>query len=319
MKCEVLSAKRPERGCEQASWSLGVAADAGVSIVGRLVCAGYFLWRTGYAVRVLRFTAACPGSTLTMVRLSHFIILSCVLPLQWLRAADLSRATLTEVVADVTIIDPGSKAISPARVNDAFTAPPLLRTGHSSRVEMIAEDQTLTRIGANSLFSFVPGQRHINLQRGSVLFNSPAGRGGGTIKTACARCSVLGTTLIVVATEEGGLKVLLLEGRGKVTNAKGDTLHLNAGQMICLLPGQPFGPPINFRIPDQVRSSKLVSGFHTSLKSLPKIEAASRNQDRQMARGEMRPANSGDPGEQGPPGQDGPPPAGGPPAAASAR
>lgn len=158
------------KGLDEAAY--GQAGHQGSSLCSRVYrrstsLRGLFPLTDGGAVRVLHFTAACPGATPTMVKLSHFIILCCVLPLQWLRAADLSRMTLTEVVADVTIIDPGSKAIRPARVNDAFAAPQLLRTGRSSRAEMLAEDQTLTRIGANSLFSFVPGQRQINLQRGA--------------------------------------------------------------------------------------------------------------------------------------------------------
>src|SRR5215210_8470699 len=145
-------------------------------------------------------------------------------------AENLSRATITEVVKDVRVVQSAS-AQRTARVSELFAAPEVLRTGADSRAELIAADQTVTRVGANSLFSFEPGQRAINLQRGSILFNSPTGKGGGTIKTAAATASVLGTTLIVVATKNGGFKVLLLEGRGRVRTPRGETRSLNAGEL----------------------------------------------------------------------------------------
>src|SRR5258708_5440135 len=141
-------------------------------------------------------------------------VLGVLLP-AFASAATLNRATITEVVKDVNVISGATKAQKTARVREIFNTPDVLRTGAESRAEMVADDQTMTRVGANTLFSFEPGQREIQLQRGSVLFHSPAGKGGGTIKTAAATAAVLGTTLIVVTTRDGGFKVLVLEGRGR--------------------------------------------------------------------------------------------------------
>ena len=188
--------------------------------------------------------------------------------------ASLTHSTITEVVKDVSVIKPATKAQKAAQVRDVFATPDILRTGAASRAEMVAEDQTVTRVGANSLFSFEPEKREINLQRGSVLFNSPTGKGGGTIKTAAATASVLGTTLIVVTTRNGGFKVLMLEGRGKVTPQRGRSQTLNAGQMTFILPGQGLGPVYNFQLREQVVASRLIGGFKRPLPSMPKIETA---------------------------------------------
>ncbi len=202
-------------------------------------------------------------------------------------AAPLTRSTFTDVVKDVSVIAPSTRAQKPARVREFFGVPDVLRTGADSRAEMIAEDQTVTRVGANTLFSFEPERREVNLERGSILFHSPAGKGGGTIKTAAATASVLGTTLIVVSTKGGGFKVLLLEGAGRVVTPRGELRVLTAGQMTFLLPGQKLGPVIRFQLREQVGASKLVSGFKRPLPSMPKIAAAIAQQEAAIGRGKF--------------------------------
>ena len=202
-------------------------------------------------------------------------------------AATLNRATITEVVKDVSVISGATKAPKAARVRETFNTPDVLRTGAESRAELLAEDQTMTRVGANTLFSFEPGKREMNLQRGSVLFNSPAGKGGGTIKTAAATAAVLGTTLIVATTRDGGFKVLVLEGRGSVRAARG-TRTLGAGQMTFMLPGGRLGPVYNFQLSTQVEASRLVNGFRTKLASQAKIDAAITKQNAMIAKGKLQ-------------------------------
>ena len=202
-------------------------------------------------------------------------------------AANLERSTITEMVKDVVIINPVTKEQRPARLNEVFTAPSVLRTGPDSRAEMVSEDQTVTRVGANTLFSFEPGKREINLQRGSVLFNSPSGKGGGTIKTAAATAAVLGTTLIVTTTPKGGFKVLLVEGHGEVKAPNGKKRRLGPGQMTFILAGQVLGPVYNFQLRQQVGTSKLVGGFKGALPSKEKIARAVETQQRQIDKGEM--------------------------------
>src|SRR5688572_15034873 len=102
------------------------------------------------------------------------------------QAANIDRATLTEVVDSVSIIEPSTKRTSAARTQQLFTAPNVLRTGPDSRAEMVAPDQTVTRVGQSTLFSFEPNSREIQLQRGSILFQSPSGKGGGNIRTPAA-------------------------------------------------------------------------------------------------------------------------------------
>ena len=82
----------------------------------------------------------------------------------------------------MNVVAASTKVAQAASVNELVKAPDLVRTGPQSRAELTAADQTVTRIGANTVFSFEPTGRDINLEKGNVLFHSPAGKGGGTIR-----------------------------------------------------------------------------------------------------------------------------------------
>ena len=203
----------------------------------------------------------------------------------WCPAATLDRSTLTEVVNNVKVIEPATKKVITAQVKADFLAPEVLRTGPDSRAEMIAPDQTVTRVGQNTIFSFSRDSREVDLQKGSVLFQSPSGKGGGNIRTPAASAAVLGTTLIVCATKNGGFKVLLIEGSGRVTASDGTVRQLHGGQLVYALPGGKLSPVFEFRLREQVAASTLVSGFKNQLPSLPKILAAIKNQESDLAHG----------------------------------
>ncbi len=157
-------------------------------------------------------------------------------------AIDLKESKFTQVVNDVQIISTSDNAKHTASVDGIFKLPDVLRTGAASRAELVAEDRTITRVGANTIFSFDPANRSIDLDQGSLLFNSPKGKGGGSIHTAAATAAVLGTTIIVTTTTNGGFKVLTLEGTAKVKFDNGLTQQVHAGQLMFVLPGQRSRP-----------------------------------------------------------------------------
>ncbi len=188
------------------------------------------------------------------------------------RAADFKQSKVTQVVNDVQIISAADQTKKTASVNDVFTMPDILRTGPSSRAELVAEDDTVTRVGANTIFSFDPASRTIDLQQGSLLFHSPHGKGGGTVHTGSATASVLGSTLIVSATPNGGFKVISLEDQAEIKFLNGLHQHLNPGQMTYILPGgNQLAPIIVFRLDDLTQNSLLVKGFNHPLTSMPLI------------------------------------------------
>jgi hypothetical protein len=188
-----------------------------------------------------------------------------------LAAAELRESTLIQVVNEVKIA-PAQATETDAKANDLVRAPDKIRTGAKSRAELKAADNTLTRLGANTVFSFEPSGRSLNLEKGSVLFHSPAGRGGGTIKSAGASAAVLGTTLVFAATADGGFKCVLLEGVGQITLPNGKSKKLEAGDMIFVPAGAAdFGVTVKIDLGKLVGGSQLVNGFASPLPSMAAI------------------------------------------------
>lgn len=216
------------------------------------------------------------------------VCLGCILAAGTSHAIDLKQSKVTQVVNDVQIISASDQKEKSAAVNDIFTMPDILRTGPASRAELVAEDQTVTRIGANTIFSFDPANRTIDLKQGSLLFHSPHGKGGGTIHTGSATASVLGTTLIVVTTPNGGLKVIALEGQVEVKFPNALKQKLNPGQMTFVLPGaNQLAPVVNFRLDELTRSSQLIKGFNQPLQSLSLIQNQITKQNKLIASGRL--------------------------------
>ncbi|MGA2243885.1 MAG: FecR family protein [Verrucomicrobiota bacterium] len=188
-------------------------------------------------------------------------------------AIDLKQSKVTQVVNDVQIISAADQKQKAAVVDDIFAMPDILRTGAASRAELVARDETVTRVGANTIFSFDPASRTIDLKQGSLLFHAPHGKGGGSIHTGSATASVLGTTLIVTTTSNGGFKVIALEGQVEVRFLNGLKQKLDPGQMTFVLPGaNQLAPIVIFRLDELIQNSLLVKGFAQTLQSLPLIQ-----------------------------------------------
>ena len=201
-------------------------------------------------------------------------------------AAPLTQSTVTEVIKEVNVLPPGAATPVPAKLNALVKAPERVRTGAESRTELTAPDRTITRIGANTVFSFETAGRVINLERGSILFHSPKGAGGGTIKSGGASAAILGTTVIVAATENGGFKVIVLEGRARITLPNGRRSNLDEGQMVFVLPaGGGFSPVLNINLERLIAGSLLVGGFSRELPSAERINTAVKKQSRQLEKG----------------------------------
>jgi hypothetical protein len=198
----------------------------------------------------------------------------------------LTESTFTEIIQQANVVSAADKSATPARTNEVFKVPDLVRTGPASRVEMTAPDQTITRVGANTVFTFAPGGRDILLEHGSVLFHAPAGVGGGAIKNHGTAAAVLGTTELGAILPDGSFKILDLEGKVKVTLKNLLSIELKPGQMVIVSPdGTEFGPVMNFDLGRLLPHLLLVVGFSEPLSSLLLIQAAIQAQNQEIAGG----------------------------------
>jgi FecR protein len=212
----------------------------------------------------------------------------------------LEEATITRTVNDVRVLDP-KKGVAPARVSQVIKDDMGVKTGIKSRAELLFQDNTLTRLGAESYFTFRPGTREMSLDSGTMLLQVPKGHGGATIRSASVTASITGTTILLENVPGKSVKVCVLEGslRLAMNNRRGETVSLRAGSMIIHKPGDKSLPePVKVDIRRLIQSSSLVNPDLFSAKnkpaplpSMPLIAAAISVQDRQRAKGDLQDTN----------------------------
>jgi FecR protein len=184
-------------------------------------------------------------------------------------AAQLKEARVTEVVKDVKLLPTGS-APRPAAVSDEVRNGTAVRTGVESRSELKFPDQTLARLGANTVFSFSEGTRSLNLQDGAMLLRVPKGAGGAKISSSAITAAITGTTVMVEThplTKKGKdsyYKFIVLEGTARLSlpGQLGESVLVKAGQMIIMPTGAKKIPEAaDVDIQKIMQSSLLITGF----------------------------------------------------------
>src|SRR6266576_2926702 len=209
-------------------------------------------------------------------------------------AGPLTSAEVTKIINRVSVIDP-AKGGHPAAVRDVIKDDLGLQTGAKSRSELLFQDNTLTRIGAETFFSFKTGTRDMTLEKGSMLLQVPKGLGGAKIHTAAVTAAITGTTIMMEYSPGQYLKVLVLEGSLRLSRngSFGDSLVLHPGKMVIMRPDAKKIPdPIDIDLAEIVRTSTLVN-FPGSevLPSMPLIQAAITDQAKAVAKGTLVPTN----------------------------
>ena len=209
-------------------------------------------------------------------------------------AGPLTSAEVTKIINRVSVIDP-AKGGHPATLRDVIKDNLGLQTGAKSRSELLFQDNTLTRIGAETFFSFKTGTRDMTLEKGSMLLQVPKGLGGATIHTAAVTAAITGTTIMMEYSPGQYLKVLVLEGSLRLSRngSFGASLVLHPGKMVIMRPDAKKIPdPIDVDLAEIVRTSTLVNfPGGNILPSMPLIQAAISGQAKELAKGTLVPTN----------------------------
>ena len=186
------------------------------------------------------------------------------------------KGKFDEVVNEVAVFSPAGEKRREAQKNGPFTENELVKTARKSRSEIVMDDGTIIRIGANAVFTFGKDARSLNLERGSVLFHTPAGKGGGTIVTNSATASVTGTTISVSINRLGEYECAVVEGSCSVGVPGHTPVTLNAGDIIRIAASGAVLSTGKFDLADFVKNSPLIAGFITPLppESIDKTNAA---------------------------------------------
>jgi FecR-like protein len=209
-------------------------------------------------------------------------------------AGPLSSAEVTKIINRVSVIDP-AKGGHPAVMREVIKDDLGLRTGARSRSELLFQDNTLTRIGAETFFSFKTGTRDMTLEKGSMLLQVPKGLGGAKIHTAAVTAAITGTTILMEYIPGSYIKVLVLEGSLRLSRngTFGDSLLLRPGKMVIMRPDAKKIPdPIDVDLEQIVKTSTLVNfPGEAPLPSMPLMQAAIDEQKKQLAKSDLVPTN----------------------------
>ena len=139
-----------------------------------------------------------------------------------------------------------------------------VRTGVESRAELTFTDQTLARLGANTIFSFSKGTRNLELGGGVMLLRVPKDAGGAQINTAAVTAAITGTTVMLEYHPNAFIKFIILEGTGRIFRKDhlGESVVLHAGQMLIANPnGKGLPEPVDVDLERLMKTSLLINGF----------------------------------------------------------
>jgi hypothetical protein len=198
----------------------------------------------------------------SIVCVSIFVCVDLASVVPTATAAQLKAARVTRIIKDVKLL-PGQAAPRPAVENDDVKPGTAVRTGTDSRTELTFADLTITRLGANTIFSFNEGTREIGLGNGAMLVEVP--RGGAEVKiiTAAVSAGVTGGTALFESNKGMPKKLLMLEGIGRFyrTGHPEEATIVHGGEMVMMTLDGQITRPTKFNAGLVYKTSKLITSF----------------------------------------------------------
>jgi mannose-6-phosphate isomerase-like protein (cupin superfamily) len=145
---------------------------------------------------------------------------------------------VTAIFHDVQLL-PEQADARPAAMNDKVDDGTALRTGDDSRSELTFADLTITRLGANTIFSFNKAGRSVRLDSGSILLYARKNSGAAQISTKAVSVGITGTTVIFESRADSYDRLIVLEGdaRFSLNNFPDQSTEVRAGQLLNVKAG----------------------------------------------------------------------------------
>jgi hypothetical protein len=137
-------------------------------------------------------------------------------------AKKFTRAEVTKIVNEVSLLL-GDQTSSQATIGTVVEGSNAVQTGNRSRSELMFPDESVVRLGSNSVFSFDEGKRDLNLNQGTMLLQAPKFHGKTQITTAAVTAAITGTTIMIEyvppvfnkagkLVKPGVVKIVVIEG-----------------------------------------------------------------------------------------------------------
>jgi len=197
------------------------------------------------------------------------ILFTLIAPTRLANADPLKEARVSQVIQDVRLLE-AHAAPHPAAVDDKVTLGSAVRTGVESRAELTFNDLTITRLGANTIFSFTAGARQAELTQGTILLQVRPGAPAVRANTTAVTVSVMGGTALLATGPP--TKFMVLEGIGTIYPLghpeKAVTVH--GGEMVTAEGGR-ISKPEKFDVNLVLATSALIADF-PPLANLPLIQ-----------------------------------------------
>src|SRR6059058_811954 len=219
---------------------------------------------------------------------SGLIIMLWLVGAERLVAADqLQQARVSQVIQDVRVLETHG-APRPAAVNDKVIQGMGVRTGVESRAELTFTDLTITRLGANTVFSFKQGARELDLTSGAVLLQIPPKAPAVKVSTSAVTAAITGGTALFATGPP--TKFMVLEGIGTFypTGHPERAATVNGGEMMTMTANGRMTKPEKFDVKLVLKTSRLIKDF-PPLENLPLVMSVV---DLQLAEQQLAALNS---------------------------
>src|SRR6266571_2349610 len=216
---------------------------------------------------------------------------------------------VTSIFHDVQLL-PEQADARPAAINDEVNDGTALRTGNDSRSELTFADLTITRLGANTIFSVNKAGRSVRLNSGSILLYARKNSGAAEISTKAVSVGITGTTVIFESKLASYDRLIVLEGdaRFSLNDYPDQSTEVRAGQLLNVKAGAKKLPkPGKVDLARIVRTHPLIKNF-PPLPSLDLILAATQNPISKSPRPPIGGTSMGGPSPIYAPNPTGPPP-----------
>ena len=184
-------------------------------------------------------------------------------------AAQPQQARVSQVIQDVRLLE-AHTAPRPAVVNDKLILGTAVRTGMESRVELTFADLTITRLGANTIFTFSHEARELELMSGAVLLEVPPNKAPVRVNTSAVTVGVTGGTALFATGPP--TKFMVLEGTGTFYPAghPEKVVAVHGGEMVMMTTDGHITGPEKFDVKLVIETSRLILDF-PPLTNLPLI------------------------------------------------
>jgi hypothetical protein len=146
-----------------------------------------------------------------------------------------------------------------AVLNDKIESDTQVGTGEQSMVELSLDDKSITRIGANALFSFVKQERLVKCDKGTFLVSKDPETETITVTTGSVTAAVNGSTVMFDVKDDATHIAVAETTKGVViTDKNGKSMTLQSGEGISATSnGMTSSTPQSVDVKDLTSSSPL--------------------------------------------------------------